>query len=170
MPPKRPAAPASDSEDNGAWEDQQVILQQLVALEKAQGLSPGSAALPGHVRGRSGAGGCLTAMKQFQAQLRSHLLCVTQSQGLSTEEAPVPSPEQILQEDVTRLVEGPSCVSPAVGPVPQLAGNGEYPLTPPLGIVWPWGPGGPAAAFVPPAATPSMSTGLGGTPLSLGGE
>lgn len=40
-PAKRPAPVPSDSDDEGGMEDQWVILEQLAALEKAQGLSPG---------------------------------------------------------------------------------------------------------------------------------
>lgn len=44
VPPKRPAAPASESEDECNMNDHRAILEQLALLEHVQGLSLGSLA------------------------------------------------------------------------------------------------------------------------------
>lgn len=47
---KRPAIEISESKDEGSMDDQRIIWEQLVALERAHGLSPGG---PGVVSSRA---------------------------------------------------------------------------------------------------------------------
>lgn len=72
---KGPAIELSESEDEGDIEDQQVILEQLVALKQAQGLLLG-----GPISLGKWATGHITrkvSQKQSQAQVHNCLICLS---------------------------------------------------------------------------------------------
>lgn len=53
--------------------------------------------------------------------------------------------------------------------VDQRTGNSECPAPKTLGVTWPWGPGGPAAASALSAVMPSTSSVLAGASSPSGG-
>lgn len=82
-----------DSEVKGGVEDQQVILEKLAALERAQALSPGDPA--DVVRGAASRVTHQVTQRQFQAQIHNCLVCLAQSKGVVVEESGRDLPEEV---------------------------------------------------------------------------